>query len=201
VYYLFSLEDSRLDIHLMVSFPRMNNEGTPFLGEPFFFPSFRNIGTPYITTLSLPSLTIGLSVWLFSTQVILNVASALVVSSSPKEHKPHVDPSPSSPVRSSSPSSLTRSSSISSSSLSKSSEASNPVDKKKYKRKKKKKKNKKGSKRPTTAGHVEKHPITINHVGSVDSAKTTQTHNPKYPCRLCKGIHLLKDCHGLSKVI
>jgi hypothetical protein len=24
---------------------------------------------------------------------------------------------------------------------------------------------------------------------------------PKYPCRLCKGIHILKDCPGLSKVI
>jgi hypothetical protein len=109
----------------MASVPRMTNEGTPFPGEPFVFPSYGNIGPPHIATLSLPGLTIGLPVWLFSTQVIPNAASASVVSTSPQEHQPHVDPSPSSPVRSSSPSSLARSSSVSSSSLSESSEASN----------------------------------------------------------------------------
>jgi hypothetical protein len=199
---LFSLVDSRLDIYLMESVPKMTNEGTPFPGEPFVFPSYGNIGPPHITTLSLPGLTIGLSVWLFSTQVILNAVSASVVRTSPQEHQPHVDPSPSSPVRSSSPSPLARSSSVSSSSPSESSKASNPVDKKKKKRKNKKKKNKQGSKPPTTARHVGKQPVTDNHVGSVDDAKITQTtHNPKYPCRLCKGSHLIKDFPGLSKVI
>jgi hypothetical protein len=158
---LFSLADSRLDLCLMASVPGMTNEGTPSPGEPFVFPSYRNIGPPYIATLSLPGLTIGLSVWLFSTQVILNAASASVVSTSPQEHQPHVDPSPSSPVRSSSPSSLARSSSVSSSSLSESSEASNSVDKKKKKRKIKKKKNKQGSKLPTTARHVGKNQLLI----------------------------------------
>jgi hypothetical protein len=100
----------------MASVPRMTNEGTPFPGEPFVFPSYRNIGPPHIATLSLPGLTIGLPVWFFSTQVIPNAASASVVRTSPQEHQPHVDPSPSSPVRSSSPSSLARSSSVSSSS-------------------------------------------------------------------------------------
>jgi hypothetical protein len=85
----------------MDSIPRMTNEGTPFPGEPFVFPSYGNIGPPYIATLSLPILTIGLPVWLFSTQVIQNVVSASVVITSPQEHQPHVDPSPSSPVRSS----------------------------------------------------------------------------------------------------
>jgi hypothetical protein len=38
--------------------------------------------------------------------------------------------------------------------------------------------------------------------GSVDDVKITQTtRNPKYPCRLCKGSHLLKDFPSLSKVI
>jgi hypothetical protein len=109
----------------MVSVPGMTNEGTPSPGEPFVFPSYGNIGPPHIATLSLPSLTIGLPVWLFSTQVILNAVSASVTSTSPHEHQPHVDPSPSSLVRSSSPSSLARSPSISSSSSSESSEASN----------------------------------------------------------------------------
>jgi hypothetical protein len=140
----------------MASVPEMINEGTPTLGEPFVFPSYGNIGPPHIATLNLPGLTIGLPVWLFSTQVIPNAVSDSVVSNSPQEHQPHVDPSPSSLVRSSSPSSLARSPSIPSSSSSESSEASNSVNKKKKKRKNKKKKTKQGSKLLTTAKHVGK---------------------------------------------
>jgi hypothetical protein len=199
---LFSLEDSRLDICLMVSVPGMTNEGTPALGDPFVFPSYGNIGPPHIATLSLPSLTIGLPVWLFSTQVIPNVVSASVTSTSPQEHQTHVDPSPSSLVRYSSPSSLAMSPSVSYSLSSESSEDSNPVNKKKKKRKIKKKKDKQGSKPPTTIKHVGKQPVTVNRAGSVDDVKITQTpRKPKYPCRLCKGIHVLKDFPGLPKVI
>jgi hypothetical protein len=141
---------------LFASVPEMTKEGTLALGEPFVFPSYGNIGPPHIATMSLRGLTIGLSVWLFSTQVIPNAASASFVSTSPQQHQPHVDPSPSSLVRSSSPSSLARSSSVSSSLPSESSEASNPVNKKTKKRKNKKKKNKQGSKLPTTSKHVGK---------------------------------------------
>jgi hypothetical protein len=200
--YLFFLVDSRLDVYLMASVPRTNNEENPLPGEPFVFPSYGTIGPPHIATLSLPSLTIGLSVWFFSTQVIPNEVSASIVSTFLQEHKPHVDPSPSSPVIYSSPYSLARSSSISSSSSSEHSEAINPVDKKKKKRNIKKKKNKQGSKLPTTTRHVGKQSVTNNHVGSVDNTKITQTtHKPKYPCRICKGSHLLKYYPGLSKVI
>jgi hypothetical protein len=179
---LFSLADSRLDLFYMVTVPKMTNEGTPTLGEPFVFPSYGNIGPPHIATLSLPGLTIGFLVWLFSTQVIPNAVSTSVVSTSPQEHQPHVDPSPSSPVRSSSPSSLARLPSVSSSSSSESSEASNLVNKKKKKRKNKKKKIKQGSKLPTTVKHVGKQPVTVNHAGSVDDVKITQTTcKPKYP--------------------
>ena len=178
----------------MASVPEMTNEGTSATGEPFVFPSYGNIGPPHIVTLRLPGLTIRLSVWLFSTQVILNAVSASVTSTSPQENQPHVDPSPSSPIRSSSPASLARSSSISSSSSSESFEASNSVNKKK--------KNKQGSKLPTTVKHVGKQPVTVNRAGSVDDVKITQTtRKPKYPCRICKSIHLLKDCPNLSKVI
>jgi hypothetical protein len=164
----------------MASVLGMTNEGTPALGEPFVFPSYGNIGPSHIATLSLPGLTIGLSMWLFSTQVIPNEVSTSVVSTSPKEHQPHVDPSPSSPVRYSSPSSLARSSSISSSSPSESSQASNSVNKEKNKRKNKKKKNKKGSKLPTTARQVGKQPVTVDRVDRVDDVKITQTTcNPK----------------------
>jgi hypothetical protein len=64
---LFSLVDSSLDIYLMVSVPEKTNEGTTAPREPFVFPSYENIGPPHIATLSLPSLIIGLPVWLFST--------------------------------------------------------------------------------------------------------------------------------------
>jgi hypothetical protein len=186
----------------MASVPEMTNEVTPALGEPFVFPSYGNIGPPHIATLSLLGLTIGLSVWLFSTQVIPNAVSASVISTSPQEHQPHVDPSLSLPVRSSSLSLLAMSSFISSSSSGEISEASNSVNKKKKKRKNKKKKNKQGSKLPTIVKHVGKQPVTVNRTGSVDDVKITQTtRNLKYPCRLCKGSHLLKDCPGLFKVI
>jgi hypothetical protein len=117
----------------MASVPEMTNEGTSAPGEPFFFPSYGNIGPPHIATLSLPGLTIGLPVWLFSTQVIPNAVSDSVISISPQEHQPHVDTSPSSPVRSSSPSSFARSPSVPSSSSSECSEPSNSVNKKKKK--------------------------------------------------------------------
>jgi hypothetical protein len=43
----------------MASVPKMTNEATPALWEPFFFPSYENVGPPYIATFSLPGLTIG----------------------------------------------------------------------------------------------------------------------------------------------
>jgi hypothetical protein len=169
----------------MASVPGMTNEGTPAPWEPFFFPSYGNIGPPHIATLSLPGLTIGLPVWLFSTQVIPNAVSASVTTTSPQEHQTHFDHSPSSLVRSPSPSSFVMSPSVSSSSSSESSKSSNPVNKKKKKRKIKKKKDKQGSKPPTTVKHVGKQPVTISRAGSVDDVKITQTTcKPKYPCRL-----------------
>jgi hypothetical protein len=149
----------------MVSVPEMTNEGTFAPGEPFVFPSYGNIGPPHIATLSLPGLTIGLPVWLFSTQVIPNVVSVSVTSTFPQEHQPHVDPSPSSPVRSSLPSSLAMLPSVSSSSSGESSEASHPMNKKKKKRKIKKKKDKQGSKLPPVVKHVGKQPVTVNVLG------------------------------------
>jgi hypothetical protein len=76
------------------------------------------------------------------------------------------------------------------------------MDKKKKKMNTKKKKNKQDSKPPTTTRHVGKKPVTDNRVGSVDDAKIIQTTcKPKYPCRICKGSHFLKDLLGISKVV
>jgi hypothetical protein len=175
----------------MASVPGMTNEGTPFPGEPFVFPSYGNIGPPYIATLSLPGLTIGLPVWLFSTPVISNAGASDV--STPPTHQPHVDLSPSSPIRSPS---------ISPSSPSESSQASSQIDKKK-KKQKEKKKNQKGTKPPTTSNVGSKQPTTVNSTGSVDKVDKVKTKNlkPKFPCSLCKGDHFLRDFPGIPKVL
>ena len=49
------------------------NQGIPFEGNPSPFPSWGNIGAPYMATLSLSGFTIGLRVWLFSTSLVQNV--------------------------------------------------------------------------------------------------------------------------------
>jgi hypothetical protein len=107
----------------MASVPKTTNGATPTLGEPFVFPSYENVCPHYIATLSLPGLTIGLPVWLFSTLVISNATIASNVSTPPTP-QPHVNFSPSSPVKSPF---------LSPSSPSESSKASSQVDKKKKK--------------------------------------------------------------------
>jgi hypothetical protein len=70
----------------MASVLGTTNETIPTLGEPFVFPSYGKVGPPYIATLSLLHLIIGLTVWLFSTPVIRNEASASVVITPPQEY-------------------------------------------------------------------------------------------------------------------
>jgi hypothetical protein len=92
--------------------PGTLNEGTPFPEEPFIFPSIRHVGPPYISTLILLGLTIGLPMWFFSTPPFPNVSivsNAPSVSNAhppsqecPQECSPHIDPFPSSPIASSS---------------------------------------------------------------------------------------------------
>jgi hypothetical protein len=175
----------------MVSVPRMTNERTPFSGEPFVFPSYGNVGPPYITTLSLPGLIIGLPLWLFSTPVISNAGSS-DVRTLPK-HQPHFDLSPSSPIRSPS---------ISPSLPSEISQASSEIDKKNNKWKENKK-NQKGTKPPTTSNVGSKQPTTVNSTGSVYKVDNIKTKNlkPKFPCSLCKGDHFLRDFPGIPKVL
>jgi hypothetical protein len=184
---------------LMASTPGSTNGGTTCPGEPFTFPSFGNIGPPYIATLSLLGFTIELPVWLFPTPVILNLPSALATPNTsdvntPPTHQPHVEFSPSS---------LIKSPSLSPSSPSEISKASSQVDKKKKKWKEKKKKNPKRTKPPTISDVGSKQPATINRTGSVYEVDKIKTKNlkPKFPCNLCKGDHFLRDCPGLPKVL
>ena len=83
------------------------------------------------------------------------------------------------------------SSPISTSSLVESCSTSSQVDMKKKKRNIKKKKKKQKTK---------SQPITPPSAESVD-LHTPKSCKPKFPYRLCKGDHLLKDCHGLVLVL
>jgi hypothetical protein len=116
--------------------------------------------------------------------VIPNAPGASNASPPPQEHQPHVDPFPSS---------LVVSSSLSSSSLDEILDASNQEDNKNKKQNIKKKKDKKERNQPTI----------VHHAGSVDDVgKPTNTgRKPKFPCRICKGDHLLRDFLGLPKVL
>jgi hypothetical protein len=173
--------------------------GTPSSREPYTFPSFGKFGPPYVATLSLPGLTIGLRVWLFPTLVIPNppdvsVAHNTLDVNAPPTHQPHVEFSPSSPIKSPS---------ISPSSPSESSKASSQVDQKKKKQKEKKKKSPKRTKTLTTSDVSSKKPVTINSTGSVDEIIEIKRNNPKpkFTCSLCKGDHFLRDCPGLTQVL
>ena len=116
----------------MANFSEHTNQGIPSNGNPGPFPPFGNFGAPYVATLSLPGLNVGLPIWLFSTSVVPNVPAT--VPSTPPPQQRHVDSkvdlSPSSPVSLSS----------SSTSLGKSLDSSNQVTKKKKKKKNMKKK-------------------------------------------------------------
>ena len=114
----------------MATFPKFTNQGIPSEGNPSPFPPFGNVGAPYMATLSLPGLTIGLPVWLFSTYVVPNVSATVQSVPPPEQHHvdSKVDLSPSSPVSASS------SSAFPGESL----DSSNQVAKKKKKKTKKK---------------------------------------------------------------
>ena len=73
----------------MANFPEFTNQGIPSDGNPSPFPPFGNVGAPYMATLSLPGLTVGLPVWLFSTSVVPNVSA--IVQSDPLPEQHHVD--------------------------------------------------------------------------------------------------------------
>jgi len=91
----------------MATFLESTSQGFPSDGNLGPFPSFGNAGAPYMGMLSLPRLSIGLPIWLFSTSMVPSVPTP--IQTSPLFESCHddskVDPSPSSPI--SSPSSST----------------------------------------------------------------------------------------------
>jgi hypothetical protein len=180
----------------MASNPRSTNGGTPSLVKPYTFSLFGNFGPPYVATLILPGLTIELLVWLFPTPVIPNPPNVSTTPntldvSTPPTRQPHIDFSPSSPIKPLF---------ISPSSPRESSKASSQVDQKRKKWKEKKKKNPKRIKAPTTSDVGSKKLVTVNSIGSVDEVNKIKMKNPKpkFPCSLCKGDHFMRDFPGLT---
>jgi hypothetical protein len=183
----------------MASNPESTNGGTPSPGEPYTFPSFGNFGPPYIATLSLPGLTIGLPIWLFPIPVISNPPNVSTTPntldvSTPPSYQPHVKFSPSSPIKSPS---------FSTSSSSERFKESSQVDQKKKKQKEKKKKRPKRNKTPKKLCVESQQIATVNSTGSVDEVNKIKIKNlkPKFPCSLCKGDHFLRDCPGIPKLL
>ena len=118
----------------MATFPGFTKPSPPHDGNPGHFPPLGNVGAPYMATLSLPRLTIGLPVWLFSTSLVPTVSTAGQSVPPPEQHHvdSKVDLSPSSPVSASSSSTLPG----------ESLDSSNQVAKKKKKKMKKNKSSK-----------------------------------------------------------
>ena len=88
----------------MATFPEFSNQGAPSEGSPSPFPTLGNIGAPYMATLSLLGLIVGLHVWLFSTSVVSSVLVSIPYTPPPEQCHvdSKVDPSPSSTISSSS---------------------------------------------------------------------------------------------------
>ena len=87
----------------MASFPESTDQGFPPDGNPGPFPSFGNVGASSMANLSLPRITIGLPVWLFSTLVVPSAMTPVPLSpsSEPRHVDSKVEPTPTSHVSSS----------------------------------------------------------------------------------------------------
>ena len=88
----------------METFPESTGQGLPLDGNLGPFLPFGNSSSPYMATLSLPGLTIGLPIWLFSTSVVPSVMTPIPSSpsSESRQDDSKVEPTPSSPIPSSS---------------------------------------------------------------------------------------------------
>ena len=80
----------------MASPSRTTNQETPLPSMSFVFPPYGDVGPPLMAMLSLPGLTIGVPIWLFSSLVIPCTQVAFDPNPSSQEHQTHVDPSPAS---------------------------------------------------------------------------------------------------------
>jgi len=151
------------------------NQGFSLGGNPSPFSSWGDIGAPYMATLALSGIIIGLPVWLFSTFIVQNTVSPQQSNQQPDDTR--VSPSPSSSFFSPSPSF---------SSLGETSDTKNQVIEKKKKGKEKKKK------KPVVQGG--------NHALSGENLHTTPS-KPKSPCVIFKGNHYHQDFPCILRIL
>ena len=142
------------------------NQGFPLGGNPSPFSSWGDVGAPQMATLSLPRLTIGLPVQLFSTSVLQNPVI-------PEQSNQQLDDT----RVASQPSTSSNSPSPPSSSLDKADKAKNQVTEKKKKQKEKKEKKKKEPK------------LKQDNQASSSENPHTAPSKPKSPCVICNGDH------------
>jgi hypothetical protein len=131
-----------------------------------------------MATLSLPGLTIGLPIWLFSTSVVQNPIF-------PEQSNQQLNDT----RVSSQPSTSSDSPSPPSSSLDKADKAKNQVTEKKKKQKEKKEKKKK---EPKSKGG--------NQASSSENPHTAPS-KPKSPCVICNGDHYHRDCPCIPRIL
>jgi len=150
------------------------NQGILLGGNSSPFSSWGDIDASYMATLSLPGITIGLPVWLFSISVVQNTVIPQQSNQQPDDTE--VTPSPSTSFVSPS---------NSSSSPGDTSDTKNQVAEKKKKVKEKKKK-------PAKQGG--------NHASSSENSHA-KISKQKSPCIICKGDHYHRDCPCIPRIL
>jgi len=189
------------------------NHGVPLGGNPSPFSSWGDVGAPHMATLSLPRLTIGLLIWLFSTSVIQNTVT-------PEQSNQQLNDA----RATSKDSTSSNSSSPPSSSLDEAGKAKNQVTEKKK------------EKNPHTPSTRPKSPCVIcngdhyhrdcpciprilrdwsprlhnsvsstsddhieNTLSTSEGEVSGQKRNPRFPCKLCEGDHTVHRCPFLEE--
>ena len=76
------------------------NQGTPAQGDSCAFPFFGNIGSPFMTTLNILGLNVGLPIWLWTTLNVPNYLNSSQIRTLCHGHRMDVDPLSYEPVKS-----------------------------------------------------------------------------------------------------
>ena len=177
IYFKRNIITSYSRVDLKVENMERPNQGTPHDGSPSPFSSWGEVGAPHMATLSLPGLTIGLPVWLFSTSVVQNTMV-------PEQSSQQLDQSRAAHQ----PSTSYNSSSNPSSSQGGAGKSQAPMEKKE---KKKKEKKQKGPMAKATGGKQK----------TSDKNPHTAPTGPKSPCVICKGTHFHRDCPCIPRIL
>jgi hypothetical protein len=142
------------------------NQGIPHDGNPSPFSSWGEVGAPHMATLSLPGLTIGLPIWLFSTNVVQNTMV-------PEQSSQQLDQSRAAHQ----PSTSYNSSSNPSSSQGRAGKSQAPMEKKEKKKKRRRRRSLRrlgASKRHLTKIHTQHRPGLNRHVSYVEETTSIE---------------------------